>query len=444
MQLRIAREGQECKNACDQIASPILRIREYVGTFGRLAAELLNYHDLGIGPQTVRSHIANIDAELAHLEGLGDALFTGLPREIFRPEIMQACNSKKNLRYVAGAIMMTERFRDDLTPENRNRAISAKIAYELLLDTLDDLIDRGSYGFADALDLMRYALAPLTARTFEEEIFQDELRGRLAPEDRHLTDFLTAVVSATHRAIRTSPHGVELAGEFERIHENWTLGQACTMYQKEPTIDIRAFVTAASRFPAPAADVRGVERVSGWLSHTAAVTLLDLCFVDHLLSPEKMDEHLAAWFYLDAVPSYLDNIADLSRDIDDGIANLFLIARGGDAILDLRRVRGLRPKLAVADYESFLERTAEFCRRGLVHAAASHDGPDDFYPFIALMFPVVMFSDEHGVREDLLHAYLRCLDPAMRQARAGSAGAAITIPRGTRSGRSQSARTASS
>jgi hypothetical protein len=439
-----ARERKDCKNPPQELASPVLRIREYVRTFGRFAEGLLDYHNLGIRPETVRRHIARIDADLARLVELEDGSFAGLPREIFQPEIMAACNSKKNLRYVAGAIMMTQRFRNDLTPENRRRAISAKIAYELLLDTLDDLIDRGSYGFADALDLIRLPLASLTAPIFDEEIFRDELRGRLAPQDRHLTEFLTAVVSATHRAIRTSPHGLELAGELERIHENWTLGQACTMYQKEPTIDLRAFVAASSQFPAPDSDVRGVERVSGWLSHTAAVTILDLCFVDHPLSPEAMDEHLAAWFYFDALPSYLDNIADLSRDIDDGIANLFLIAIGGESILDLRHVRGLQPKLTVDDYESFLERTAEFCRRGLVHAAASYDDPDDFYPFIALMFPIVMFSDERGIREDLLRAYLRCLAPAMHQARVESARTAITIPPGIRSSRIRSARTASS
>src|SRR5438093_12866698 len=95
-------------------------------------------------------------------------------------------------------------------------------------------------------------------------------------------------------------------------------------------------------------------------------------------------------------------------------------------------------------YESYLARTAEMARRNLEYAALSGADPDSFYPFLAVMAPVVMFTDETGIREDSLHAYLRSLAPIMRQAIASRPPPIPTIPLRTRSHRSRSAHTASS
>jgi hypothetical protein len=78
----------------------------------------------------------------------------------------------------------------------------------------------------------------------------------------------------------------------------------------------------------------------------------------------------------------------------------------------------------------------------LKHAAASTEDPEGFYPFIAVMAPLVMLTDEHGTKEDLLHAYLRAFAGVVRGA--VEPRMELTIPRRTRSGRTRSARTASS
>jgi hypothetical protein len=355
---------------------------------------------------------------------------------------MAAWNSKKNLRYASGAILLAERFRADIAPENRIRSFAAKLLYECILDTLDDVIDTESYCFADALDLMRHCIAPITEHAFDPSGFREELRARLAPEQRHLSDLMTAMVEGLQRLLRCSPHGADLANAIEGFHEKWLCGQAYTMYQKDPTVDIRAFVTACERFPGPDADLTGIERLSGWISHTAAVTLLDLCFARELPSPAAMEEHMAAWFYFDATITLLSNVADLPKDLENGIANIFLIAQGGDAVRELRSVRGFRPALTMADYETFFARAAEFSRRALAHGAASYDDPNQFYPFIALMVPVVMMTNESGVREDLLHAYLRSLSGTIRSR--PNQAVDVTIPPDTHSGRIRSARSASS
>jgi hypothetical protein len=425
-----------------RIAMPLELIRGFLKEFGRRAESLVEYHPLGIDGPTIRRHMANIEAELARLRALGDRAFADVPPEVLRPEVLAAWNSKKNLRYATGSLMMTERFRADMSPENRTRAFSTKVLYECVLDALDDCIDTESYSFEDALDLMRHCVSALTTDSFDATSFREELRPRLAPEQRHMTDFLTALVAGTNHAIGKAPHGREMRGKLDRFHENWILGQAYTMYQKDPTFDVRAFLAACEQFPAPDEDLNGIERISGWISHTAAITLIDLCFVDHLLSPSAMAEHMTAWFYFDAVVTLLNNIADPSKDLDEGIANLFIIARAEGQLSGLRRVRGIRPSLTMSDYEAFLERAAEFAGRLLMHAAASGDDPEAFYRFIAVMAPLVMLTDEHGTKEDLLHAYLRAFSRVV----AGSPERRmeLTIPRRTRSGRTRSGRTASS
>ena len=255
-------------------------IRRLVVRFGRYAESLFDYHDFGFPREVVGTHIANLESEIRRLQALGSDDALGIPREVLREDVQDAWNSKKNLQHAAGALMISERFRNEIRPENRLHAISMKVLYECFLDTVDDLIDAGVYSFSDALDLMRHCLGAVTAQRFEEPIFRDELSARLAPEQRHLTDLLTALAATLHRNFRNSPHGASLAGELERLQENWILGEAYTMYQKDPTVDVRAFVTAGSQFPAPDPEMSGWERLSGWISHTAALTLIDMCFMD--------------------------------------------------------------------------------------------------------------------------------------------------------------------
>jgi hypothetical protein len=172
--------------------------------------------------------------------------------------------------------------------------------------------------------------------------------------------------------------------------------------------------------------------------------LLDLCFADRPISGEALAEALAGWFYFDATITLMNHMIDLRRDLDDGIANIFLIARGGEEVLNLRTVRGFEPALTMEDYDAFLSRTAEFAVRSLEHAWRSREDPDLFHAFLAVMAPVVMYTDDAGTREDVLHAYLRMLAPAMRGALARGRTQVPTIRSGTRSGRNRSGRTASS
>ena len=434
--------GMEQVSVDDQIDEHFELLSGFLRVFGERAESLVDYHRTGVDKATIRRHLANVQAEVSRMRALGIQALADVPPMLLRPDVIAAWNSTKNLRYVAGSVMMTERFRADMSPEDRTRAHATKLVYEVLLDTLDDSIDAGPYSFQDAFELLHHCLAPLTTDSFDPAEFRDELRPRLAPEHRHLTDFLTALVAAVQRMIAGSRHGRELAVRLEGFHANWIAGEAFTMYQKDPTVDIRAFLAGCDRFPAPDADLEGIERISGWISHTAAISLIDLCFADRLLSPAAMEEHMTAWFYFDAAVTLLNNLLDPAADLDEGIANLFVIARAKDQVMGRRRVRGWRPSLTMADYEAFLARTATFARRVLEHASRSGDDPTSFYPFIVLMAPIILLTDDDGTREDLVHAYLRAFAHAAAPNVPKPVG--VTIPPRTRSGPIRAGRTASS
>ncbi len=416
-------------------------VRQLAVRFGECAEGLLAYHDVGFSRELIRRHIGNVEGGIREIR---EAHALGRAADVLPRDAKDAWNRWKNLRYAAGALMITERFRGELGREERIRALVTKVFYESLLDTLDDIIDSGSYGFAEALDLIRHCLAPLTEAPFDAGIFQAELEGRLAREHRGLADFLTALVDTSRRNLRSAMHASAFAREFERIHERWAFGQALTMFQKDPTLDVDAFVRGSDRLPGPDPDLSPIERLSGAISNTAALTLIDACFMERPMTSEAMDEHLAAWFYFDAVLTLISNVMDLGKDLDAGILNIFVISRRGAALSHMRQVRGYRPDLTMDDYEAFLARAGELTERGLRHARRSGSDPGRFYPFVTLMFPVVAFADETGMRDELVHAYLRVLAPILREATAGRGPTTVTIPRRTRSGRSPSARTASS
>src|SRR5438093_448592 len=142
-------------------------IRGLVHHFGRVAEGLFEYHDFGFPREVIRRHIDTIEADLGRLRASGGLDDLGLPEESLAGQVRGIWNSKKNLRYAAGALMISNRFRQETRPENRLRASRLKVVYEAFLDTIDDAIDSGDYNFGDALDLMRHCLGSLTAPRFD-------------------------------------------------------------------------------------------------------------------------------------------------------------------------------------------------------------------------------------------------------------------------------------
>src|SRR5437899_4220380 len=406
MQIDAELPGQGEMTAREVEPDHVQMIRRLIVQFGNYAEGLFDYHDFGFSREVMCNHITKVEAEIGRIFERGSEAFLEIPGEVLQAEIRDVWNSKKNLRYAAGALMMSS-LRNDIRVESRPRAIRLKILYEVYVDTIDDLIDTDGYSFADALDLMRHCLESLTRPRFDRRIFREELSGRLSPVQRPKTEFLSCLGEAVHRSSWECPQGASLVGELDRVQENWALGEAYTMYQKDPTLDVRAFLTGASRMDAPADDLEPWERIAGWISHTTALSLLDLCYADAPMSSKALEEHLVAWFYFDAVVTLMNNVVDLHKDVEAGIANLFMLACGRAEVRELRTARGFRPAPTTQDYEAFLGRTPDLAPRCLEHAGRRCNDGDLFYPFLAVMAPVAMFVTEAGVPEDVVHAYLR-------------------------------------
>jgi hypothetical protein len=78
-------------------------------------------------------------------------------------------------------------------------------------------------------------------------------------------------------------------------------------------------------------------------------------------------------------------------------------------------LKGYNPRLTLEEYEKHLDRISALASRGLQVVAKDADDPDLFYPFITIMMPVVVMADWIGNRDDMLHAYLRGIAPAIRR-----------------------------
>src|SRR2546427_11516666 len=120
-------------------------IRDLVHQFGRFAEGLFEYHDFGFPREVIRRHIETIEADLGRLRASGGLDDLGIPEQTLAEKVRGIWNSKKNLRYAAGALMISNRFRHETRPENRLRASRLKIVYEAFLDAIDDVIDSDDY-----------------------------------------------------------------------------------------------------------------------------------------------------------------------------------------------------------------------------------------------------------------------------------------------------------
>src|SRR5207249_9956767 len=179
---------------------------------------------------------------------------------------------------------------------------------------------------------------------------------------------------------------------------------------------------------------RWQERFARSVAHGSGLCLIDLCFAEQRLTPSELRSHLNAWYYFDVLMTLVNNVLDIPDDADEGLTNIALMAMRGAEVLDPAvDPKAIRPTMR--DYEPLLKRMAELSGRAITSAHEALDDPDTLYPFVAFMMPVVMLTERDGSGEDLLHAYLRAVAPAMRYECRRTMSDLTTRPPGTRSGR---------
>jgi len=384
---------------------------------------MFDYHDFHFSKAVLREHIDSVRTDLLHLrDSLHDPTVSLRPptlaKDVVWEEADQNWNYGQTLRGAGGITMISQYYRDRMTPENLRRAMTAKVLHHCQAGLLDDLIDTGRYTFIEAKDLYHHCLSSMIDPGFEINAFRKELALSLNQDQMTVFDLMTSITAAFNQLYQASPYGNDLFYEMERINDRHVLGQALTMFQKHPNIDIPKLKRVATGLGAPDTDLRWTERLSPYLSGVPYYNLIDMSFLSEPASRQEIDAMLRTWFYYDLSITMLNHIVGLHKDLRSGIINLALLSVRESEVLNLTSPHGYNPNLTIRDYEEMFGRTAEFTNRALKLAMTGLEDERLFYPFITIMIPVVLMADWIGNRDDMIHRYLGMIAPSIRQAAA--------------------------
>ncbi len=339
----------------------------------------------------------------------------GVPNDAIWDDGEETWNYGQTLRFAAGATMITQRYRRRMTQENLRKALVAKILHKCQAGILDDLVDQGRYSFIEAKDLYHHCFASMMDPGFDLNSFRKELALSLKQEQLGMFDLVTSITASFNRLFHESPNGPDLFYEMERVDERVILGQALTMFQKLPSLDLSKLKRIAAGFWAPDPDVKWHERLASYVAGATAYNLIDMCFIAQPVSERELDATLKSWYYYDLVIAHLNHLVGVHKDLRNGIANLALTSMRESDLLGLQTLEGYSPNLTIRDYEDQFRRTAEFARRAIMAGRGGFDDPDCFYPFITIMIPVVMMGDWIGNRDGMIRTFLDDIAPSIRE-----------------------------
>ena len=397
---------------------------------GGYAEGFFDFHDFGFPKATLRGHIDSVADDLRALRAASEGPTLNLrppniPLDALWEETEGTWNYGQTLRFAAGASMITERYRDRMAREDVRRALTAKILHKCQAGILDDLIDQGRYTFIEAKDLYHHVFSSMIDPGFEINTFRKELALILKQEQLGLFDLVTNITAGFNKLYQGSSNGPDLFYEMERVDERVILGQALTVLQKEPTLDLPMLKRIAAGFWAPDPDVRWHERLASYVAGATYYNLIDMCFLREPVPRKELEATLMGWYYYDLVIAQLNHTVGVHRDLRAGIVNLALLSMREPDMMGHLSVHGYNPNLTMQDYEDKFVRTVEFASRALVNAQTA--GPDEglYHPFIAIMIPVVMLADWIGNRDDMIHRYMRLIAPDVRAAASATGGPAL-------------------
>ena len=411
-------------------------LTRFVLKLGGYAEGLFDYHNFGFPKDLLKSHIDSVREDLRNLR---DTLHgptvnlrpPNIPQDAIWEDGDETWNYGQTLRFAAGASMITERYRQRMDAKSLRAAITAKILHKCQAGILDDLVDQGKYTFIEAKDLYHHCFASMIDPGFDINTFRKELALILKQEQLGMFDLVTNITASFNALYQTSPNGPDLFYEMERVDERVILGQALTMFQKVPTLDLGKLRRIAAGFWAPDGDVRWHERLSSYVAGATSYNLIDMCFLSEPVSPQELSATLDGWYYFDLVIGQLNHIVGLHKDLRAGIVNLALLSMREQEVVGLTSLQGYNPNLTLPDYDKQFARTAEFSRRALVNAQKGVPDPEMFYPFVSLMIPVVMMADWIGNRDDMISRYLQSVAPLIQQVTASAPEIVQEVPLAT-------------
>jgi hypothetical protein len=283
-----------------------------------------------------------------------------------------------------------------------------------MIGILDDLIDKGAYSYLEAKDLHHMALSSMVDPDFDETIYVKRLIGMLKQEHVPLFDLMNSITKGFNSLWNRSPHGSDYFYQMEVLDERVALGQALTMFQKEPNFSVVKMRKVAGAFYEPNGDLTWWEKLGAHISATVRYNFIDMAFSDRLYDLKKLDNFITGWYYYDTAIILMDHVTSIHQDLRNGIANLSLVAMRTKELENVTNLRNYNPGLTIEDYDSHLRRIAELTSKALELADKDFHDETLYYPFITIMMPVVMMADWIGKRDDMIHTFLEAIAPAIR------------------------------
>lgn len=408
-------------------------LQRNVKKLGGYAVALLERYDLGMEPALFREHLTRTYEQLEAISHPEESISIRLhPKDFAHGNLVEPVdlpwNYPQTLRFASGACMISEEYRRWMTPENMRRSLAAKVLYKCQTGILDDLVDKGDYNYLEAKGLYHIVLSSMTDPALDPNTFMKRLMAILRQEQLEHFDLITAISNNFNILFSVSPHGKDLFYQMENLDEKVALGQALTMFQKEAHFDLGQVASISRGFSTLDEGFQWYERLANYVSGGTRYNLIDISFIDRKMRERRMQSVLNGWFYFDAVIVFLNNVVNIYEDLRSGIANLSLIAMREKEVLPLNTLKGYDPGVTAEDYVAHLERLANLAAKGLEGMAKGMPDPEQYYPFIAVMMPVVMLAEWIGSQEDLLDIYLEALAPSIRRAAERGVYSAPRIP----------------
>lgn len=388
---------------------------------GGYAEGLFDFHSFGFDKSILRQHISNVYEMLLRMKDRSVSYGLPLrppniPPSAFWEDQGETWNYLQTLRFAAGSVMMTEKYRRYMTLDNMYNALTAKILHKCMIGIMDDLIDKSAYSYLEAKDLHHMVLSSMVDPDFDETIFVKRLIGILKQEHVPLFDLMNSITKGFNVLWNRSPHGADYFYQMEVLDERVALGQALTMFQKEPNFSILKMRKLATAFYEPnASDMAWWEKLGAHVSATVRYNFIDMAFSDHLYDLRKLDNFLTGWYYYDTAIILMDHVTSIHQDLRNGIANLSLIAMRPKELENVTNLKNYNPGLTVEDYDEHLRRIAQLTSMALELVDKDFHDESLYYPFITIMMPVVMMADWIGKRDDMIHTFLEAIAPAIRQ-----------------------------
>ena len=399
-------------------------LTKFVLRLGGYAEGLFDIHEFGFEKAVLRQPVSNVYEMLLRMKDRSTSFGLplrppNLPPRTFWEDQGETWNYLQTLRFAAGAIMMSEDYRRYMSPDNLYNALTAKVLHKCMIGILDDLIDKGSYSYLEAKDLHHTVLSSMVDPDFDETVYVKRLVSMLKQEHVPLFDLMNSITKGFNALWNHSPHGVDYFYQMEILDERVALGQALTMFQKEPSFSLAKMNRVASAFYEPQGDMAWWEKLGAHVSTTVRYNFIDMAFADREYDLRKLENFLSGWYYYDTAIILMDHVTSIHQDLRNGIGNLSLIAMRHKELESITSLRAYNPVLTVEDYDLHLRRIAGLTSKALELVTRDFHDDSMFYPFLTIMMPVVMMADWIGKRDDMIHTFLDAVAPAIRRVATG-------------------------